>query len=130
MVMEYGMSKLGPLQFGNTQGQVFLGRDFNNEQNYSDAIAYEIDLEVQRIIREAYDRCTQILTDNRDKLDLIAKTLLEEETLDREQITSLYNEGKLPERDYKTLNGNLITDEDVKVKIGTKKEDIEAVLTS
>ncbi len=62
MVMEYGMSKLGPLQFGNTQGQVFLGRDFNNEQNYSDAIAYEIDLEVQRIIREAYDRCTQILT--------------------------------------------------------------------
>ena len=128
MVMEYGMSKLGPLQFGNTQGQVFLGRDFNNEQNYSDAIAYEIDLEVQRIIREAYDRCTQILTDNRDKLDLIAKTLLEEETLDREQITSLYNEGKLPERDYKTLNGNLITDEDVKVKIGTKKEDIEAVL--
>lgn len=128
MVMEYGMSKLGPLQFGNTQGQVFLGRDFNNEQNYSDAIAYEIDLEVQRIIREAYDRCTQILTDNRDKLDLIAKTLLEVETLDREQITSLYKEGKLPERDYKTLNGNLITDEDVKVKIGTKKEDIEAVL--
>ena len=57
MVMEYGMSKLGPLQFGNSQGQVFLGRDFNNEQNYSDAIAYEIDLEIQRIIKEAYERC-------------------------------------------------------------------------
>ena len=76
-------------------------------KTYSDAIAYEIDLEVQRIIREAYERCTQILTENREKLDLIAKTLLEVETLDRDQITSLYNEGKLPERDYKTLNGNL-----------------------
>ena len=128
MVMEYGMSKLGPLQFGNTQGQVFLGRDFNNEQNFSDAIAYEIDLEVQRIIREAYERCTQILKENRDKLDLIAKTLLEVETLDRDQITSLYNEGKLPERDYKTLNGNLTTDEDVKVNINAKKENTEAVL--
>ena len=123
MVMEYGMSKLGPLQFGNTQGQVFLGRDFNNEQNYSDAIAYEIDLETQRIIREAYERCKQILTENREKLDLIAKTLLEEETLDREQIKSLYEEGKLPERDYKTLNGNLDTVEDVKVNINVKKEE-------
>ena len=83
MVMEYGMSKLGPIQFGNTQGQVFLGRDFNNEQNFSDAIAYEIDLEVQRIIREAYEKCTQILKENREKLDLIAKTLLEVETLDK-----------------------------------------------
>lgn len=128
MVMEYGMSKLGPLQFGSTQGQVFLGRDFNNEQNYSDAIAYEIDLEVQRIIREAYERCRQILSENREKLDLIAKTLLEVETLDREQITSLYKEGKLPQRDYKTLNGNLTTDEDVKVNINAKKEDDESVL--
>ena len=127
MVMEYGMSKLGPLQFGNTQGQVFLGRDFNNEQNYSDAIAYEIDLEVQRIIREAYEKCTQILKENREKLDLIAKTLLEVETLDRDQITSLFDQGKLPERDYKTLNGNLTTDEDVKVNINAKKDD-EAVL--
>lgn len=128
MVMEYGMSKLGPLQFGNTQGQVFLGRDFNNEQNYSDAIAYEIDLEVQRIIKEAYERCKQILIENREKLDLIARTLLEEETLDRDQITGLFNEGKLPERDYKTLNGNLTTDEDVKVNINAKKDE-EAVLT-
>ena len=60
-------------------------------------------------------------------MDLIARTLLEEETLDRDQITSLYNEGKLPERDYKTLNGNLTTDEDVKVNINAKKDD-EAVL--
>ncbi|MBO0995944.1 ATP-dependent zinc metalloprotease FtsH [Bacillus sp. SD088] len=99
MVTEFGMSeKLGPLQFGQAQGgQVFLGRDINNEQNYSDAIAYEIDLEIQRIIKECYDRATKILTDNNDKLKLIAKTLLEIETLDAEQIRGLYEDGKLPE---------------------------------
>lgn len=128
MVMEYGMSKLGPLQFGNSQGQVFLGRDFNNDQNYSDAIAYEIDLEIQRIIREAYERCKTILTENREKLDLVAKTLLEVETLDAEQIKSLFHNGKLPERDYTALNGNLTTDENVKVNINTKKEEKEALL--
>ncbi|AZV40816.1 ATP-dependent zinc metalloprotease FtsH [Peribacillus asahii] len=123
MVMEYGMSKLGPLQFGSSQGQVFLGRDFNNEQNYSDKIAYEIDLEVQRIINESYERCKQILTENREKLDLVARTLLDVETLDQEQIQSLYREGKLPDRDYVALNGNLASDDDVKVKINAKKED-------
>lgn len=128
MVMEYGMSKLGPLQFGNSQGQVFLGRDFNNDQNYSDAIAYEIDLEIQRIIREAYERCKKILTENREKLDLVAKTLLEVETLDAEQIQSLFHNGKLPDRDYTALNGNLTTDENVKVNINTKKEEKEALL--
>ncbi|MFJ7748040.1 ATP-dependent zinc metalloprotease FtsH [Peribacillus sp. NPDC097295] len=128
MVMEYGMSKLGPLQFGNSQGQVFLGRDFNNDQNYSDAIAYEIDLEIQRIIREAYERCKKILTENREKLDLVAKTLLEVETLDAEQIKGLFHNGKLPERDYTALNGNLTTDENVKVNINSKKEEKEALL--
>ncbi len=99
MVTEFGMSeKLGPLQFGQSQGgQVFLGRDINNEQNYSDAIAYEIDLEIQRIIKECYDRATKILTENKDKLELIAQTLLDIETLDAEQIRSLYEDGKLPE---------------------------------
>ena len=78
MVTEYGMSdKLGPIQFGQAQGgQVFLGRDFNNEQNYSDAIAYEIDQEMQTMIKECYERTKQILTEKRDKLDLIANTLL------------------------------------------------------
>ena len=62
MVTEYGMSdKLGPLQFGQSQGgNVFLGRDFNSEQNYSDAIAYEIDQEMQRMIKEQYDRTKQV----------------------------------------------------------------------
>lgn len=129
MVTEFGMSdKLGPLQFGQSQGgQVFLGRDFNNDQNYSDAIAYEIDLEIQRIIKECYARAKQILTENRDKLDLIANTLLEVETLDADQIKSLCDHGKLPERSYKSLNGNLEQIEgDVKININKKEEKMEA----
>ncbi|HWJ78947.1 MAG TPA: ATP-dependent zinc metalloprotease FtsH [Niallia sp.] len=121
MVTEYGMSeKLGPLQFGQVQSQVFLGRDLNNEQNYSDAIAYDIDLEIQRIIKESYDRAKQILTENREKLNLIAETLLEIETLDAEQINSLFNKGVLPDRS--TASTEVSSSEDVKVNIG-KKED-------
>lgn len=103
MVTEYGMSdKLGPMQFGSSQGgNVFLGRDFNSEQNYSDSIAYEIDKEMQAIIVEQYERTKQILTEKRDLLTLIAKTLLEVETLDAQQIEHLRDHGKLPERaDY------------------------------
>ncbi|WP_414042110.1 ATP-dependent zinc metalloprotease FtsH [Macrococcus animalis] len=101
MVTEYGMSdKLGPLQFGHTQGEVFLGRDMGHEPNYSDQIAYEIDLEVQRIIKESYARCKEILLKHQDKLDLIAKTLLTEETLVANQINSLFVDGTLPEVSY------------------------------
>jgi cell division protease FtsH len=92
--------KLGPMQFGQAQGQVFLGRDFNSEQNYSEAIAYEIDSEMQRIIKEQYARTREILSSNRELLDLIATTLLEVETLDAEQINHLKNHGTLPDRPY------------------------------
>ncbi len=106
MVTEFGMSdKLGPLQFGQAQGQVFLGRDFNSEQNYSDQIAYDIDTEIQRIIKECYERAKTILTENREKLELIAETLLDIETLDAEQIRHLVDHGKLPELDYDQGNG-------------------------
>ncbi|MEK5067616.1 ATP-dependent zinc metalloprotease FtsH [Sporosarcina sp. FSL K6-1508] len=101
MVTEYGMSdKLGPMQFGQSQGQVFLGRDFNSEQNYSESIAYEIDQEMQRIIKEQYARTKEILTGKRELLDLIATTLLEVETLDAEQINHLKDHGTLPDRPY------------------------------
>lgn len=126
MVTEYGMSeKLGPMQFvSGSGGQVFLGRDIQNEQNYSDQIAYEIDLEVQKIIKDCYDRCKQILTENRESLDLIAKTLMDLETLDAEQIKSLINEGKLPENHHTNLvHTDDQKDEDVKVTISSKKED-------
>jgi cell division protease FtsH len=129
MVTEFGMSdKLGPLQFGNAQnGQVFLGRDIHNEQNYSDAIAFEIDLEVQRIIKESYERAREILTENRDKLDLIAKTLLEVETLNAEQIKYLIDNGHLPEdpAELARVDVGLKKVDDVKVNINTKKEEDE-----
>jgi len=121
MVTEFGMSeKLGPLQFGQQQGQVFLGRDIHNEQNYSDAIAYEIDMEIQRIIKECYARAEKILRENRDKLELIAQTLLEVETLDAEQIKSLYEEGRLPDRPVSTSSPEKI---DPKVTIQPKSEE-------
>ncbi|MDR7002271.1 ATP-dependent zinc metalloprotease FtsH [Neobacillus niacini] len=126
MVTEYGMSdKLGPLQFGQAQGQVFLGRDLHNEQNYSDAIAYEIDLEIQRIIKECYEKARKILTENRDKLDLIAKTLLEVETLVAEQIKYLVENGKMPDSSVALESVHIGPKkvEDVKVNINTKKDE-------
>lgn len=117
MIMEFGMSeRLGPMQFGRSQGQVFLGRDIGHEQNYSDAIAYEIDKEMQEIIRECYERCKQILTTHRDELELIAQTLLVKETLDASEIKQLIERGKLDDPEV---------DQKVKVQIQGKKEDPE-----
>ncbi|MGJ9385077.1 ATP-dependent zinc metalloprotease FtsH [Salipaludibacillus sp. CF4.18] len=126
MVMEYGMSeKLGPVQFGNSQGEVFLGRDINSEQNYSEAISFEIDQEVQRILKESYERCRQILTENKASLELVAKMLLEHETLDAEQIKSIIEDGKLPDDHHltKKLNG----EDDLKVNIQGKEEEKDAM---
>ncbi|QHE50651.1 ATP-dependent zinc metalloprotease FtsH [Pontibacillus sp. HMF3514] len=131
MVTEYGMSeKLGPLQFGGGGGQVFLGRDIQNEQNYSDQIAYEIDQEVQRIIKECYDRAKQILTDNKEQLELIAQTLLKVETLDASEIRSLFEDGVMPEESEHKLElaenkekNSSESNSDVKVNIQSKDEE-------
>jgi cell division protease FtsH len=122
MITEYGMSdKLGPLQFSSGGGEVFLGRDINNEQNYSDAIAHDIDKEMQNFINHCYDRAKTILTENRDKLELIAKTLLEVETLDAKQIKSLFDNGVLPEPDEVAEDEN--ENSEVKVNIQSKQEE-------
>lgn len=99
MVTEYGMSEnLGAMQFGSSQGgNVFLGRDFNSDQNYSDSIAYEIDKEMQKIIDSQYERTKRILTEKRGLLDLIANTLMEKETLNAQEIEHLRDHGVLPE---------------------------------
>jgi cell division protease FtsH len=124
MVTEFGMSeKLGPLQFGQPSGQVFLGRDLHNEQNYSDKIAYEIDLEIQRIIKECYEKAKNILTQHRDKLELIATTLLEVETLDAEQIKHLFEHGTLPNRDANNGNDSKNNEDNNDVKINIQKKD-------
>lgn len=95
MVTEFGMSSLGPLQFGESQGQVFLGRDIGHERNYSEQVAYEIDKEVRRIILEQYERCKELLLKYRDKLDQVAQTLLEVETLTADEIKEVIETGKL-----------------------------------
>jgi cell division protease FtsH len=118
MIMEYGMSdKLGPMQFGSSQGQVFLGRDIGHEQNYSDAIAYEIDQEMQNFIRTCYDRARAMLTEHADQIHLVAKTLLEKETLDKDEIIELLEKGK--------LNASA-DDEEVKVNIQGQSQSSES----
>ena len=90
MVCEFGMSeKLGPLTLGQKQGEVFLGRDFTTHQDYSDRIAYEIDQEIRRLVEEAYERAGGILRNSREKLDTIARALIERETLEKEELLAL-----------------------------------------
>ncbi|MBK3496901.1 ATP-dependent zinc metalloprotease FtsH [Viridibacillus sp. YIM B01967] len=136
MVTEYGMSdKLGQLQFGSSQGgNVFLGRDINSEQNYSDRIAYEIDQEMQSMVKDQYDRTKQILTENRELLNLIATTLLEVETLDAEQIQHLKDHGTLPVRSYNNKSDKeadlvLASNESEKVTL-VKEEKVDVLGTA
>lgn len=101
MVTEYGMSdRIGPIQFTESNHNVFLGKEMGSGNKYSDKIAYEIDQEIQEIVKRQYDRCREILLEHQDQLNLIAETLLVEETLDREQIEALFTDGVLPERVY------------------------------
>lgn len=122
MITEYGMSdKIGPLQFsGNGGEQVFLGRDLHNEQNYSDQIAYDIDQEMQEFINYCYERAKTILIENKDKLELVAQTLLEVETLDEKQIHSLFHKGILPEPEIAPRESEVA---DPKVNIQSQDEE-------
>ena len=95
MVTEYGMSSLGPIQYESNGGNVFLGRDYMNERNFSDQVALEIDEEVRKIINECYALGQQTLIENRSLLDLIAQHLVEIETLTKEDIQELVETGKL-----------------------------------
>ncbi|MDY6268306.1 MAG: ATP-dependent zinc metalloprotease FtsH [Selenomonadaceae bacterium] len=111
MVMEYGMSNvLGPVSYGEgSDHQVFLGRDFNNQRNYSEEVASEIDKEVRRIMEDAYAACRQIIRENRDKLELIAQALIERETLTAKELEELLETGKItdpPENDDDDDKGN------------------------
>lgn len=95
MVTEYGMSDLGPVQYESDSGNVFLGRDYLKEKNFSDAVALEIDKEVRKIITECYETARKVLTDNKDLLDNIAKYLILVETLNKSDIEEITATGKL-----------------------------------
>jgi cell division protease FtsH len=91
MVAEWGMSeRVGPMAWGS-QGQVFLGEDLMHTRDYSDETARVIDEEVERILREGEDRCRQVLSEHRHGLDLVARALLEHETIDGSEVTRLIN---------------------------------------
>jgi len=97
MIMEYGMSEeLGPVTYGEKEEQVFLGRDISRHRNFSETVAHTIDREVRRIVDRSYHQAEELLKGNREKLDLIANTLLERETLRGEELNELLATGTLP----------------------------------
>jgi cell division protease FtsH len=92
MVMQFGMSeKLGPQTFGEASHEVFLGRDFSANADYSPEVAYEIDKEVARLIDDAYEKARTVLTENRGQLDLMASVLVERETIGKSELEALLN---------------------------------------
>ncbi len=96
MVCEWGMSeKMGMVEYGEHEDYVFLGRDISRARDYSEATAEQIDREVRKLVDDAYGRATEILVANRDKLEVIAKALLEFETLDGAQIREVIEHGRL-----------------------------------
>ena len=121
MVTEYGMSDLGPLQFEQQEGSVFLGRDYNKSHNFSNEVANEIDMEMRKIIDECHAKATEIIKQNMDLLKLIAESLLEQETLTKEEIDYLVVNGHLPKDDQEVSKGK----EEKEVKIKKKKSNTE-----
>jgi cell division protease FtsH len=104
MVTEFGMSELGPIQYEQNSGSVFLGRDYTNTQrNFSSEVAFEIDKAVREIIDTAHKQAIEILTAHKGEVTLIANTLLEKETITAEEIDSLIKTGKLPEKPSATI---------------------------
>jgi len=95
MVTEYGMSDLGPIQYESSGGNVFLGRDYFKEKNFSDQVAHEIDKEVRHIITQCFEKAKNIIETNRELLDLIAHYLVEVETLTKADIDEIVSTGKL-----------------------------------
>jgi len=99
MVCEWGMSeKLGSLQFGEREEQIFLGREIAQHRDYSEETAELIDLEVRRIVDECHERAETLLRENQDKLRILAEALIERELLNGEEVKTLLSEGRLPEK--------------------------------
>jgi cell division protease FtsH len=108
MVMRYGMSKkLGPLVYGKKEELVFLGKDIGEQRDYSEALAEEIDNEVRRIIRDAYEKAQTILVEQRDALDRVVKHLLDKETLYGDEFIAAFEGRPLPERKRRESGPNV-----------------------
>jgi cell division protease FtsH len=109
MVTEYGMSDMiGPLTLGQKQHEVFLGRDFAAQPDYSEQVAFEIDNEVRRMIDQAHDEALEILQEQRQKLDQMAALLIERETIDKEDVERLLTDvPKRAQRDQSVRGAGL-----------------------
>ena len=93
MITEFGMSqRLGPRTFGKREEMIFLGKEIHEQQNYSDKVAQEIDEEVEGLVKEAYTRAFEIITDNKQRLKYIAEYLMEKETIDDTTFDKLLND--------------------------------------
>jgi len=114
MVTRYGMSDLGPVQLEESSEGVFLGRDYNKNRDFSDAVALEIDKEVQKIIKECYEETKKILKKNEKLVWLISDTLMDKETITKEEIEELVENGKLSSKEEKV-------EEETKEEKTTKK---------
>ena len=124
MVTEYGMSSLGPMMLEEPDGNTFLGRDYTKNRNISDTVAHEIDEEMRSIINSCYEKTKKIITENKKLLSLIANTLLEEETITKEEIYYLVEHGHLPKNEEETSDKKENSKEEtVKEKKVNKKED-------
>ena len=102
MVTEYGMSSLGPMQFEHRSESVFLGRDYNKTKDFSDQVALQIDQEVKKIIESCYAEAKKIVSKEKKLIDILAQTLIEKETLTKEEIESLVEQNS----DYKIVHEN------------------------
>ena len=121
MVTKYGMSsKLGPMTFGDSEDEVFLGNSFASKKNYSEEVAYEIDKEISRIVDESYKQTKKILQDNMDRLQYVAKALLVYETLDEDQFLKAFNK-ELPLEVLETEKSNQTNN----IEVVEKKESFQ-----
>ena len=113
MVTTYGMSDLGPVQYNSGNSTVFLGRDYNSPANASSQVAYEIDIEVRKIIDSCHELAKKIINEHKDDLIKIAEALIAQETITAEEITDVLS-GKLVVKDGKLVKSD--KGEDVKVE--------------
>ena len=129
MVCEWGMSeKMGPLTYGTKEEQVFLGKDFSSQKNFSDQTAKLIDQEVKTLVMGGYTRATELLTQNRDKLEEMAQALLEHETLNAKEIQNILNGKNISDNEDSGPTQNLKKDETPAEKIKPKSDSEEGLL--
>mgnify|MGYP004521414145 FL=1 len=102
MVTEYGMSELGPVQYEEKSEGVFLGRDYNKVKNFSDQVALEIDEQVRKIIEECYENAKKIIKENKDLIFALSDALMQYETITKEQIEAIVNNGKIEDVEEET----------------------------